>query len=131
MVSASPASATYDVLRDIQIPGDDDWKLGTPPRVRLIDHPLNDALGELQGKISFLKDNTSLIHTEKISSVTANILSLARQLKYMVFESGLSSPRTAYFKNLPLELRQQIWQFAIQAPQNITAEFKYQKPKNP
>jgi hypothetical protein len=32
---------------------------------------------------------------------------------------------------LPLELRQKIWRFTIQAPQNIKAQFKYSIPKNP
>jgi hypothetical protein len=42
-----------------------------------------------------------------------------------------SIPCVAGFVDLPVELRQQIWQFAIQAPQNITAKLKYSVPRNP
>jgi hypothetical protein len=92
---------------------------------------LNDTLGELQEKISFPKDNTSLVLPGKISSLTEKISSLIMQLDHMAVESGLSIPRVAGFMDLPVELRQQIWQFAIQAPQNITAQFKYSVPRNP
>jgi hypothetical protein len=193
MSSALPA-ATYDIFKDYKAPGNDRWRLGDQPSVRLIDLSLHETLGELQTKITFIKDNTSLVPPEKISSLTANILSSTRQLDHMAVksglmfprfacfkksndslndtlgelqekvsflkdntslvlpgkissltekvslimqldhmavESGLSIPRVAGFMDLPVELRQQIWQFAIQAPQNITAQFKYSVPRNP
>jgi hypothetical protein len=101
------------------------------PRVASFNHSLIDKLGEFQENIAFLKDNTSLVLPEKMLSLTANIFSLSRQLELRASESGLLFPRVACFMTLPLELRQKIWRFAIQAPQNIKAQFKYSIPRNP
>jgi hypothetical protein len=86
------------------------------PRVASFNHSLIDKPGEFQENIAFLKDNTSLVPPEKILSLTANILSLSRELELRVSESGLLFPRVACFMTLSLELRQKIWWFAIQAP---------------
>jgi hypothetical protein len=182
-------------MKGYRAPGNDRWRLGDPLSVRLIDQSLHETLGELQTRITFVKDNTSLVPPEKISSLTTNILSSTRQLDHMAVKSGLIFPRVACFKkfndslddtlgelqekvsflkdntslllpgkissltekvsslimqldhmavesglgiprvagfmDLPVELRQQIWQFAIQAPQNITVQFKYSVPRNP
>jgi hypothetical protein len=97
MLSALPAE-TYDIMKDYSAPSNDRWRLRDPPSVHLIDQSLHDTLGQLQTKITFVKDNTSLVPPEKISSLTANILSSARQLDHMVVKSGLIFPRVACFK---------------------------------
>src|SRR5271156_6777996 len=97
MSSALPAE-TYDIMKDYRAPGNDRWRLGDPPSVRLIDQSLHATLRELQSKIIFVKDNSSLVRPEKISSLTANILSSTRQLDHMVVKSGLIFPRVACFK---------------------------------